>query len=135
MGKKIQHRNSFAHLIEREVRPSCNLFEGDHTSSLEHIKQEYPSYGTTDYRYPAHMLTNQLGSKVSNFKYKESKISLGKPKLKDLPGVYVEESSEAQTLQVTLFDDVLNCELVLSYTIFEDKKCSLPPCKIYKYWR
>lgn len=120
-GKKIQHRDSFAHLIEREVRPSCNLFEGDHTSSLEHVKQEYPSYGTTDYRYPAHMLTNQLGSNVSNFKYKEAKITLGKPKLKDLPAVYVEGNSEAKTLEVILFDDVLNCELVLSYTIFEDK--------------
>jgi len=52
-GKKINHRDSFTHLIEREVRPSSNQFEGDHTSSLEHIKQEYPSFGTSDYR-PAH---------------------------------------------------------------------------------
>lgn len=120
-GKKIQHRKSFSHLIERDVRPSCNLFEGDHTSSLEHIKQEYPSYGSTDYRYPAHMITNQLGSKITNFQYRGFEVIEGKRDMNGLPAVYVENNVEAQTLEVTLFDEVLACELVLSYTIFEDK--------------
>lgn len=120
-GKKITHRDSFTHLIEREVRPSCNLFEGDHTSSLEHIKQEYPSYGSTDYRYPAHMITNKLGSKITNFQFKGFEIIDGKPGIDGLPSVYVEDNSEAQTLEITLFDKILGCELVLSYTIYEER--------------
>lgn len=120
-GKKITHRDSFAHLIERDVRPSSNMFEGDHTSSLEHIKQEYPSYGTTDFRYPAHAVTNQLGSHVTTFQYQNYQIQKGKPALPDLPATYVESEQEADTLLITLKDPVLNLRLVLSYTIFANR--------------
>ena len=64
-GKKLTHRDSFKHVMERELRPSCNMFEGNHTSSLEHIKQDYPSYGTTDYRYPAHTIIRKNGSRIT----------------------------------------------------------------------
>jgi alpha-galactosidase len=117
-GKKIRHRKSFRHLIEREVRPSCNLFEGDHTSSLEHIKQEYPSFGTTDYRYPAHMITDKIGSRITDFQFESYKILEGKPLLENLPAIYTEAGSEADTLEITLVDSVLNSKLILSYTIF-----------------
>ncbi|UTR13781.1 alpha-galactosidase [Salipaludibacillus sp. LMS25] len=117
-GKRIQHRHSFIHLKERESRPSSNMFEGDHTSSLEHIKQEYPSYGTTDFRYPAHMITNQIGSHITNFQFRHYEIRKGKPALEGLPATYVEDDSEAETLEITLVDDVLKSRLVLSYTIF-----------------
>lgn len=119
-GKKIRHRESFKHLIEREIRPSCNLFENDHTSSFEHIKQEYPSFGTTDYRQPAHMITDKIGSKVTNFRYEGYKLIKGKPGLENLPSVYTEEEAEADTLEVTLYDSVLQASLILSYTIFQD---------------
>ncbi|SDZ58906.1 alpha-galactosidase [Evansella caseinilytica] len=120
-GKKITHRDSFMHFIEREIRPSCNMFAGDHTSSLEHIKQEYPSYGTTDYRYPAHMITNQIGSQITNFQYEGYRIIQGKPALDGLPATYVDDAGEAETLEITLIDDVLQCKLVLSYTIYADR--------------
>ncbi|MED3961562.1 alpha-galactosidase [Niallia taxi] len=120
-GKKLTHRDSFTHLIEREIRPSCNLFENDHTSSLEHIKQEYPSFGTTDYRQPAHMITDKIGSTITNFKYKDYKLLKGKPVLDNLPAVYTEQAEEADTLEITLTDEVLRATLVLSYTIFRDR--------------
>ncbi|MBM7692065.1 alpha-galactosidase [Peribacillus deserti] len=117
-GKRIKHRDSFKHLIEREIRPSCNMFEGDHTSSLEHIKQEYPSFGTTDYRYPAHMISDKNGSTVSNYQFLSYEIIPGKPELPNLPAVYVEDDSEADTLEITLRDEVLQSRLILSYTIY-----------------
>lgn len=120
-GHRIKHRNSFKHLIERELRPSCNLFEGDHTSSLEHIKQEYPSFGTTDYRYPAHMVTNNIGSQLTNYQYESYKIIQGKPDLVNLPATYVDNPLEAETLEITLIDKVLQSKLVLSYTIYSDR--------------
>ena len=117
-GKRIKHRNSFSHLIEREIRPSCNMFEGDHTSSLEHIKQEYPSYGTTDYRFPAHTITSINGSNLSNYQFQGYKIISGKPALKGLPATYVEIQDEADTIEITLYDEVLKSKLILSYTIY-----------------
>ena len=77
-GKRISHRKSFNHLIERSPRPSCNTIEGDNTSSLEHIRQEYPSYGTTDYRNPAHIIESKNGSRITNFKYIDYEIIKGK---------------------------------------------------------
>lgn len=120
-GKKITHRDSFIHLLEREIRPSCNMFEEDHTSTLEHIKQEYPSYGSTDYRYPAHMITNNIGSHISNYQYQSYKIFAGKKALHQLPATYVENENEADTLEITLWDDVLKSKLILSYTIYENR--------------
>ncbi len=46
-GKRIRHRESFGHLLEfahRDMAP-C-VYEDDTTFSLEHIKQEYPGFGT-----------------------------------------------------------------------------------------
>ncbi|MDQ0973381.1 alpha-galactosidase [Neobacillus niacini] len=120
-GRRINHRDSFSHLIEREVRPSCNMFEGDHTSSLEHIKQEYPSFGTTDFRYPAHMVTNQIRSHITNYQYQSYQIIPGKPALENLPATYVEDSNEADTLEITLIDEVLQSKLFLSYTIYSKR--------------
>lgn len=120
-GKKIRHRDSFSHLIEREIRPSCNMFEHDHTSSLEHIKQEYPSYGTTDYRHPAHMITNNIGSSVTNFEYVRYEIEEGKKPLDGLPATYVENKDEADTLKIILFDQVLQATLILSYSIYNHR--------------
>jgi len=119
-GMKIKHRDSFKHFIEREVRPSCNMFEGDHTSSLEHIKQEYPSFGTTDYRSPAHLITDGIGSHITNFQFESYQIIQGKPRLANLPATYVENEDEAETLEITLKDDVLKSKLILSYTIYTE---------------
>ena len=50
-GKRVHDREDFSYLLESLPRPmaSC-VFEGNKAFSLEHIKQEYPSYGTGDYR-------------------------------------------------------------------------------------
>ncbi|SER48822.1 alpha-galactosidase [Gracilibacillus ureilyticus] len=120
-GKRIHHRDSFDHLIEREIRPSCNMFEGDHTSSMEHIKQEYPSYGSTDFRFPAHSILREDGSHITNFTYQNFRVTKGKKKLENLPATYVEQEDEGDTLEIDLYDDVLKCRLTLSYTIYQNR--------------
>ncbi|XBX04156.1 glycoside hydrolase family 36 N-terminal domain-containing protein [Enterocloster clostridioformis] len=53
-GNSIPDKEDFSYFIETAYRPMTSyLFEGDLSYSLEHLKQEYPSYGTTDYREPA----------------------------------------------------------------------------------
>ena len=120
-GKRLHHRNDFGHLLEyakRDMAP-C-VYEDDVTFSLEHIKQEYPSFGTGDMRYPAYGLRRANGSRVSSFTYKSHRICQGKPGLPGLPAAYVEWEDEACTLEIHLEDCLTGMELVLLYTIYEE---------------
>ena len=119
-GKKLRDREDFGHLLELHARPmSVCTYEGDLKFSMEHIKQEYPSYGTGDMRYPAYEIRQENGSSITAFTYKSHQIYAGKKSLEGLPATYAEQPEEAATLEVVLEDVVMQTELVLSYTIFE----------------
>lgn len=120
-GKYIRDRADFSHLLELQYRPfSPGVFEEDKFFSLDQIKQEYPSYGSSDYRRPAFEIKQPNGSNISAFAYRSHRIFDGKEPLAGLPATYVEQKEEAQTLEITLEDELLNMEIVLSYTVFED---------------
>ena len=119
-GKKIHDKEDFSYLIEKAPRPMTSyIYEGDRSFSLEHIKQEYPVYGTTDYRHPAVEILQENGSRISDFQYVSHTISAGKPKLQGLPATYTESDEEAETLCVILKDELTGVRLELLYTIFE----------------
>jgi Alpha-galactosidase len=120
-GKKLKHRESFGHLLQGELRSlAAYVFENDYELSLQHTKQEYPSYGTTDFRYPAFEIKQENGSRITQFEYRSHAIFQGKKKLAGLPATYVEEPEEAETLEIALYDALIDAELILSYTIFRD---------------
>lgn len=119
VGKAIRHRDSFAHLIEREVRPSNNQVVNDYTTSLEHVKQEMPAYGTTDFRYPAIELRYLDGDHISHFEYQTFTIIEGKKKLEGMPATFA-TSKETTTLEIGLKDRYSEVVLTLSYTLFHD---------------
>lgn len=120
-GSAIPDKEDFGYYIETMHRPmSSYLFEGNLTYSLEHLKQEYPSYGTTDYREPAFEILQENGSRISDFVYESHKIYDGKPELQGLPAVYVEEKEEAQTLEIILRDSLTGAKMTLYYTIMRD---------------
>ena len=119
-GKRLTHREDFSHLFEYAMRDmSPYAFEGNSTFSLENIKQEYPTFGCGDMRFPAYEIERENGSHVVEFVYKEHKIYDGKPKLEGLPATYVESDDEAQTLELVLEDTSINTRIVLLYTIYE----------------
>lgn len=119
-GKRLTHREDFSHLFEYAMRDmSPYAFEGNATFSLENIKQEYPTFGCGDMRFPAYEIERENGSHVVEFVYKEHKIYNGKPKLEGLPATYVESDDEAQTLELVLEDTSINTRIVLLYTIYE----------------
>lgn len=119
-GKRLTHKEDFGHLFEYAMRDmSPYAFEGDSTFSLENIKQEYPTFGCGDMRFPAYEIERENGSHVVEFVYKEHKIYNGKPKLEGLPATYVESDDEAQTLELVLEDTSINTRIVLLYTIYE----------------
>ena len=119
-GKRIHDKADFSYLVEKCGRPMTSyIYEWDRSFSLEHIRQEYPVYGTTDYRHPAIELLQENGSRISEFQYDGYEISSGKPKLSGLPATYTEAEEEAQTLRVFLKDSLTGAQLELLYTIFE----------------
>ena len=119
-GKRLTHREDFSHLFEYAMRDmSPYAFEGNSTFSLENIKQEYPTFGCGDMRFPAYEIERENGSHVVEFVYKEHKIYDGKPKLEGLPATYVESDDEAQTLELVLEDTSINTRIVFLYTIYE----------------
>ncbi|KJJ72349.1 alpha-galactosidase [Clostridium sp. FS41] len=120
-GKKLTHRDSFAHFIQMRTQShTAYVYENDFLFSLDTIRQEYPSYGTTDFREPAYQIEQGNGSRITGFAYKSHEIYSGKKKLNGLPAIYTEDDQEAVTLDVILEDPLIQVQLILSYTIFED---------------
>lgn len=120
-GKAIRDRESFGHMLEIRIRSMAPCFyEGDREFSMEHIKQEYPSYGHGDMRAPAYDILQTDGSHITEFVYESHRIYQGKPGLKGLPAAYAEDPKEASTLEIVLGDAWIRTKLVLTYTIYED---------------
>ena len=121
-GKRIHDREDFSYLLEMKQRPmTACVYEGNRKFSLEHLKLEYPVYGSSDYRYPAMEILQENGSRISDFTYVSYTIAAGKPKLQGLPATYTEKDEEAQTLCVKLKDEVTGIVLELLYTIFTQR--------------
>lgn len=119
-GKKLRHRESFERLFHIEEMPNTAcVYEGDLVFSLDILKQEYPAYGTTDFREPAYQVLQQGGSRITNFVYQNHTIHQGKNKLAGLPATYVEQDEEATTLEISLYDEAIDVEIQLSYSVFE----------------
>ena len=118
-GKKLRPREDYAHLLEMVPRSmSSYVFEHERTLSLEHVRQEYGVYGSSDYRIPAVEILQGNGSRISDFCYESHKITKGKPALAGLPATYTEDEEEAMTLTLVLKDALTGVELSLLYTIF-----------------
>lgn len=120
-GKRIPNRKNHNYLVENTYRPVTSyVFDDDYSFSLGNVKQEYPAYGTTDQRRPALDIKQPNGSRITDFKYVSHKIYAGKRKLTGLPATYVENESEATTLEINLYDELIQVTLCLQYTIFEN---------------
>ena len=120
-GKRIRIPEDCSYFLETSSRPmsSC-VFDTDNRFSMEHIRQEYGVFGTSDYRMPATEVLQENGSRISEFCFREYRIQAGKPKLPGLPATYVENEEEAETLVIRLADPVTGLELELFYTIFAE---------------
>ncbi|MFC5649212.1 alpha-galactosidase [Paenibacillus solisilvae] len=119
-GRKLNEANP-NRLLARVERASFspNPVAEDRTISLDTLPQEYPGYGTSDFRNPAYSVQLSNGTTVTELQYVSHRIVSGKPALAGLPSVYTESAEEAQTLMVTLADSTSGLEVELSYTVFE----------------
>ena len=119
-GKKIHDKEDFAYFHDEAMRSQMSVcIPEPGLLSMQYTRQEYPSYGTGDYRSPAVTIAQENGSRIIDFKYEGHEIYSGKKEILPLPATYVEEKEEAETLEVTLHDNVMDTDLILSYTIYE----------------
>lgn len=86
--------------------------------STDAVLQEYSFYGSCDLRTPAFHAEYADGSRITKMKYVSHKIYGGKPKLCGLPATYTESDTEADTLEITMRDDLTGLTLLYRYTAF-----------------
>ena len=78
-GKKIDPYKTYNHLFEGIYRPlAAYVYEGDNKFSLQNTRQEYPTFGLSDFRKGAFLIKQENGSEISDFKYESHKIIEGK---------------------------------------------------------
>ena len=117
-GAKIHDKEDMSYVINRFGLSNVTVDPDTESYSMELNRQEYPSFGTTDFGTQAFEIESPNGSRVSSFVYKSHDIFPGKKGLNGLPATYADDS-EAMTLEVYLEDEVAKMSLTLSYTIFD----------------
>ncbi|MBW4837987.1 MAG: alpha-galactosidase, partial [Paenibacillaceae bacterium] len=121
-GAKLRHDSNLEGLLTFQERASFspNPIPEDKSISLDSLPQEYPQYGTSDFRSPAYQVRLANGTRATELTYRSHRILPGKPVLEGLPSVYTEQDREAETLELELEDRVSGLSIVLSYTVFTD---------------
>jgi len=116
-GKKLADRDYSKKIINDNRTLMCCEENG---FFLGTALQEYPAYGYTDMRTPAYIARNSDKNTVSHLVFKDYSITENKTAdVKGMPSLYMGEQS-AQTLEITLMDEITGLETVLSYTVFDE---------------
>lgn len=83
--------------------------------SLDTLPQEYPTFGSGDFRTPAIQVRNENGSYALSLQYRYHEIKMEKPNLDGLPQTFGKNS---ETLVIFLEDIISHIQVQLNYTIF-----------------
>jgi len=102
---------------KRTMRQLASTFQGGKHYSLSDTPQEYPSFGTSDYRFPAVHGRNADGNTTFSLHYNKHRIVTNKPAIKGLPS---SRGGNSETLILTLQDPLHRLRVELSYTIWKD---------------
>ncbi|MBM7557731.1 alpha-galactosidase [Halanaerobacter jeridensis] len=105
---------------ERALNPYLDYWRQEHSFVTDIKPKEYPEYGHADVRQPAYQIQLENGSRISKLKYQSHEIYAGKRELENLPATYVEDSAEAETLEITLVDEITDLKVIFSYTVYEE---------------
>lgn len=108
--------NYLLRMEEPPYTPSVNKREK--SAFLDFFPMEYPTGGIGDYRESCLNIRNAAGNMGCELHYAGHEIFKGKKGLNGLPASFATED-EAETLEITMKDEDLALEVVLSYTAFE----------------
>ena len=120
-GKKVPDEPldiaSLLRINEYPFTPSVNNRE--RISFNDTFPTEYSTHGLGDFRESCLVIRDSNGHSVCGITYSSHKIYRGKPALKGLPATFGDEDS-CTTLEITCCDKVLDLEVTLVYTTFEN---------------
>ncbi|MGL1889983.1 MAG: alpha-galactosidase [Spirochaetaceae bacterium] len=118
-GGRFAHQDNFSHLYQNfssSLGSSTNYDSTDDVFTLDSTRLEVGTNGKGDYREPSLHIKYKDHSRVSDFKYFSYKVINGKPDLDGLPNTFGTEG--VKTLIITLYDDIKDVYLHLSYCVF-----------------
>ncbi|MDO4307368.1 MAG: alpha-galactosidase [Eubacteriales bacterium] len=119
-GKKVDCNMEYL-LTAYDRGFAMNPYEAgnDRTFSLDVLPQEYPCYGTGDFRTAAVNVKNSQGVYGCDLRFRSLSRSEEKYQIPGLPAVYAEKG-RAETIEITLEDRAVGVEVVLKYGILAD---------------
>lgn len=91
----------------------------DKTFSMDVLPQEYPCYGTGDFRVPAINIINEQGIHGCDIRFKTVKRSHGKYCIPGLPTVYAKDH-ESETVEIIGTDQTTGIEVTLKYGVLPE---------------
>lgn len=118
-GKRLSgHRAEYLmRTAESPFLPSQNA--RDRQVVLDCLPMEYTSNGVGDYKESTISVKTKAGNVAVQPTFESYRIFQGKPKLEGLPATFGKEE-ECTTLEILCRDAVLNLEVLLRYSVFED---------------
>ncbi len=122
-GKKLSSDNfDYDMFIDypKYRRNMCASDYKDYPLSRDCLPAEFSTFGNTDQRTPSYHAVYKNGSFISEFLYASHIIYKGKKQICGLPATYVENDEEAETLELTLKDELTGVQVVLYYTVFNE---------------
>ncbi len=118
-GKRLGAKNSdLSYILDDEGGGPFSISSDVTVNSLDILPLEYPTYGNADFRVPAYQVKQENGSTIMHALYHSHRIFPGKPEMEGLPATFTKTDDEAQTLEITLQDDVTGLLIHLVYTVF-----------------
>ena len=114
VGAPLDPEAAYRHLGPAEFLGFTNRVD-------EPVSLALPTAGSGDFRIPALVVEQPDGSAVLDMAYAGHRVVAGKPDLEGLPSTYVEDPSEAATVEIDLADPIAGLEVTLIVTIFEDR--------------
>lgn len=121
-GKKTKNTD-YSYLIfckDRGFAGNPYDAEKDRTYSLETLPQEYPCFGSGDYRSSALRIRTAMGYKAIDLRYEGYEVLEGKYSIPGMPAVYAQEGDQADTLVITMRDEAESIFVHLYYGVLED---------------
>lgn len=114
-GRRVERFNP-ATVLRRNTVAEDGSFSVQNCA-LDHIPQEYPSFGLGEMREGALTVTRADGTRTCDLRFVSAAVEDGKPALAGLPATF---GDSCKTLRLLLRDEVLGMEAELLYTIFDD---------------
>ncbi len=122
-GKALDHLSEsdldYLAKYENKAAGTVKFSEEDSAFTLSDRPQEYPVYGTSDFRSGAVEMFDGETPLYLDFKYHAHYESKGKERVLSKPATYA-EANESETLTIVLTESEHDLKLELNYTIFEE---------------